>query len=106
MLMVLLVIGGLMLSVPATVIAQVVEPPPLWQGDDEVDQNDILVFEPQLFFELPFTQGFKISFNLGISFQVPRQLNFVTNDVTNFFLRFRSFILPAGGGTTEPTTGD
>lgn len=91
-----LLIGILLLVLPATAFAQAPEPPPEWSGESEVSDGDILVFEPQFFFELPFAQGFKISFNFGISIRVPRQLMLVDDSVFNFFVRFRSFIIPAG----------
>jgi hypothetical protein len=90
-----------LLALPATVLAQAPEPPPEWTGESEVSDTDILVFEPQFFFELPFAQGFQISFNLGISIRVPRQLMLVDNPVYNFFVRFRSFVIP--GGVEAPT---
>jgi hypothetical protein len=90
-----LLMGVLALAMPVTVSAQEIFPPPEWQGDGEVSENDILVFEPQLFFELPFAQGFRISFNFGFSLQVPRQLTFLTNEAYDLLLRFRSYIIPA-----------
>jgi hypothetical protein len=91
-----LLIGLLLLGLPATVTAQAPEPPPEWDGEIELADDDILVFEPQLFFELPFAQGFQISFNIGISIRVPRQLILVTEEAFNFFVRFRSYVIPAG----------
>lgn len=97
-----LLIAVLLLALPAAVLAQAPEPPPDWSGESEVSEDDILVFEPQFFFELPFAQGFQISFNLGISIRVPRQLILVDDNVFNFFVRFRSFVIPAGGQGTTP----
>jgi hypothetical protein len=93
-----ILIGFLLLVMPATVAAQAPEPPPEWDGEIELADDDILVFEPQLFFELPFAQGFQISFNFGISIRVPRQLILVTEEAFNFFVRFRSYVIPAGAG--------
>lgn len=91
-----------LLALPATALAQAPEPPPEWGGESDVSETDILVFEPQFFFELPFAQGFKISFNLGVSIRVPRQLMLVNSEVYNFFVRFRSFVIPGGIETTTP----
>jgi hypothetical protein len=79
---------------PARGLAQT-EPPNEEVEDLEVSDDDILVFEPQFFVEFPFAQGFAISFNFGIKFEVPRRLLLVENDILNFFLRFRSYIIPA-----------
>jgi hypothetical protein len=97
-----LLISILVLAIPTVVFAQEVEPPTVLTDDFEPSEDDILVFEPQLFFELPFMQGFKISFNFGISFQVPRQLMLVTTDAYNFFLSFRSYVIPAQGVDAAP----
>ena len=98
-----LLIVILLLAATVTASAQAPEPPPEWSGESEVSEGDILVFEPQFFFELPFAQGFKISFNFGISIRVPRQLMLVDDSVFNFFVRFRSFIIPAGSEAITPT---
>jgi hypothetical protein len=90
-----LLIGSFIFVTPTAVFAQEVEPPTVLTSDFEPSDDDILVFEPQLFFELPFMQGFKISFNFGISLQVPRRLWLVTTDAYNFFLNFRSYVIPA-----------
>jgi hypothetical protein len=86
-------IGVLTFSLPTMVMAQETDPPA--QDDTELDdtpENDILVFEPQFFWELPLSQGFKISFNFGISFEVPRELTLLSDDAFNLFLRFSSYI--------------
>ena len=80
-------------SLPEVVMAQETDPP--GQETPELDdspENDILVFEPQFYWELPFTQGFKITFNFGISFEMPRGLTLVSEEAFNLFIRFRSFI--------------
>ena len=90
---VLILIGVLIFSLPTTVLAQETDPPA--QGATELDdtpENDILVFEPQFFWELPLSQGFKISFNFGISFEVPRELTLLSDQAFNLFLRFSSYI--------------
>jgi len=97
-----LLIGALWLAFPAAAFAQTPEPPPDWTGESGVSDEDILVFEPQFFFELPFAQGFQISFNLGFSIRVPRQLMLVNDEVYNFFVRFRSFVIPAEGQDITP----
>lgn len=94
-----LLIGLVLLAWPATTFAQTT-PPPIWVGEGEGAIDDILVFEPMLFFELPFMQGFKVSFTFGISIQVPRQLVLVNDDVFNFFLRFSNYVIPASGAIT------
>ncbi len=96
-----LLITALTLSFPVAALAQEVLPPVV-QDETGISEDDILVFEPQLYWEFPFAQGFKISFNFGISLEVPRFLNLVEDDVFNFFLRFRSFVRPAE--TSLPTT--
>ena len=97
-----LLISILVLVIPTAVFAQEVEPATVLTSEFEPSDDDILVFEPQLFFELPFMQGFKISFNFGISFQVPRQLRLVTDNAYNFFLSFRSYVIPAQGVGATP----
>lgn len=92
-----LLIGFSLLALPAAAAAQTPEPPPEWDGDTGGSDDDILVIEPQFFFELPLAEGFQISFNFGISIRVPRLLNLVTEDAYNFFVRFRSYVIPAGG---------
>lgn len=91
-----------LLALPTLAAAQTPEPPPEWDGESGVSEGDIIVIEPQFFFELPFAQGFQISFNLGISIRVPRQMMLVSDDAYNFFVRFRSFVIPAQGETTTP----
>ena len=94
MIIMTLLMGALTLVAPAAVFAQDTQPPSV-QAETGTTDDDILVFEPQLFWEFPFAQGFKISFNFGISLEVPRFLNLVENDVFKFFLSFRSFVRPA-----------
>jgi hypothetical protein len=94
--MLILLIGALIFSFPSTVWAQEVDPP---AENDEIEDydGDKLVFEPQFFWELPFGQGFQISFSFGIAFQVPTELMLMDENAFNFFLRFRSYIIPAEG---------
>jgi hypothetical protein len=90
---VLALIAIMAFALPEVVMAQETDPP--GQETPELDdspENDILVFEPQLYWELPFAQGFKISFNFGISFEMPRGLTLVSEEAFNLFIRFRSFI--------------
>ena len=94
-------IGALTLAGPAVVFAQDTLPPSV-QAETGTSDDDVLVFEPQLYWEFPFAQGFKISFNFGFSLEVPRFLNLVEDDVFNFFLRFRSFVRPAETGVPVP----
>lgn len=101
-LMICLLIGVTLLALPGAAFAQTPEPPPEWDGNVGVSDDDILVFEPQFYFELPFAQGFQISFNFGISIRVPRQLMLVNDQVYDFFVRFRSYVIPAGAETAEP----
>jgi len=91
-----LLIGIFLLALPAAAAAQTPEPPPEWDGASGVSDEDILVIEPQFFFELPLAQGLEISFNFGISLRIPRVLTLVTEDAYTFFLRFRSYVIPAG----------
>jgi hypothetical protein len=97
-----LLIGFLLLAMPAAVTAQAPEPPPEWDGESEVSDDDILVIEPQFFFELPLAQGLEISFNFGISIRIPRVLTLVTEDAYTFFLRLRSYVIPAGEEAAAP----
>ena len=99
---ILLLVGISLFSMPARGLAQT-EPPNEEVEDLEVSDDDILVFEPQFFVEFPFAQGFAISFNFGIKFEVPRRLLLVENDILNFFLRFRSYIIPAETETPAVT---
>lgn len=101
-LLVCLLIGLSLLAVPAAAFAQTPEPPPEWDGNVGVADDDILVFEPQFFFELPFAQGFQLSFNFGITIRVPRQLILLDEDVYNLFVRFRSYVIPGGEETSTP----
>lgn len=87
----------LVLAFPSTAAAQETDPPQELNEDDEVSDEDILVIEPQFYLEFPFSQGFKISFNLGISIEVPRRLVLAENDILNFFIRFQSYVIPAEG---------
>ena len=102
MIIVALQMGALTLAAPTAALAQDITPLPVVSEEPGISADDILVFEPQLFWEFPFAQGFKISFNFGISLEVPRFLNLVEDDVFNFFLRFRSFVRPAE--TVSPVT--
>jgi hypothetical protein len=97
-----LLIGALLLAAPAAAFAQEVQPPPIWTGDQTLANDDLIVFEPQFVFELPFMEGFKTSFNFGFTFQVPRHLMLVEEDVYNFFVRFRSYIIPGQGEASTP----
>jgi hypothetical protein len=87
---------ALLFGAPSIVQAQEVDPPTQdpqeSTGLDDTPENDILVFEPQFFWELPLSQGFKITFNFGISFEVPRQLTLLSEEAFNFILQFRSYI--------------
>ena len=85
----------LVLVFPSTAAAQETDPPRELIEDEEVSDEDILVIEPEFFLEFPFAQGFKISFNFGISIEVPRRLILVENDILNFFIRFQSYVIPA-----------
>lgn len=98
-----LLIGFSLLALPAAAAAQTPEPPPEWGGESEVSDDDILVIEPQFFFELPFAEGFEISFNFGISIRIPRVLTLVTEDAYTFFMRFRTYVIPAGEEAAELT---
>jgi len=62
------------------------------------------VIEPEFFLEFPFGQGFQIAFNFGFSIEVPRRLVLVENDILNFFLRFKTYVIPADGGSTATAT--
>jgi hypothetical protein len=95
----------LVLAFPSTAAAQETDPPRELIDDEGVSDEDILVIEPQFYLEFPFAQGFKISFNFGITIEVPRRLILVNNDILNFFLRFQSYVIPAEGeieATTSP----
>ncbi len=104
--LVCLMIGISLLAFPAAAAGQTPEPPPEWDGFTGGSVDDVLVIEPQFFFELSLFEGFTISFNFGFSFRVPRQLNLVTEEGYDFFVRFRSYVIPAGEGTTVPTPGE
>lgn len=89
----LLLIAVVVFALPGTVMAQETDPPQEeTSGLDDSPENDILVFEPQFYFELPLAQGFKIVFNFGISFEVPRELTLVSDQAFDFILRFSSYI--------------
>ena len=94
-LLLVLLVSALVLAVPAPAFAQTIDPPPELTKDGDLSDEDILVFEPQLFWEFPFAQGFKISINFGVMIEVPHRLNLITDEVFNFFLRFRSYVIPA-----------
>lgn len=99
---VILLIGILVLAFPGAVMAQETDPPAAEAGTlDDTPENDILVFEPQFFWELPLAQGFKIIFNFGISFEMPRELTLVTQEAFDFILRFSSYIRE---NALEPTS--
>ena len=86
-------IGVMIFAFPSAALAQETDPPAQEPSQlDDTPENDILVFEPQFYWELPLSQGFKISFNFGISFELPRELTLLSEDAFNFFLRFRSFV--------------
>ena len=99
--LILFVITTLLFSVPAEVFAQETDPP-VEQEDPEESENDILVFEPRFSWEFPFGDGFKISFHFAISFEVPRQISLVQDEVFDLILNFNSFIRP--GALEEPET--
>ena len=111
-LLLVLLVSALVLAVPAPAFAQTIDPPPELTKDGDLSDEDILVFEPQLFWEFPFAQGFKISINFGVMIEVPRRLNLITDEVFNFFLRFRSYVIPAeaermpAAPTPTPESGD
>lgn len=89
----LTLIGVMMFALPGAALAQETDPPVEEPSQlDDTPENDILVFEPQFYWELPLSQGFKITFNFGISFEVPRGLSLVSEEAFNLFLRFRSYI--------------
>lgn len=70
---ILALIGIMIFALPGVVLAQETDPPVQETTElDDSPEKDILVFEPQFYWELPFTQGFKITFNFGISFEMPR----------------------------------
>jgi hypothetical protein len=92
-LLVIVLLGTLTFGFPGVAMAQETDPPTLEaQEVDDTPENDVLVFEPQFFWELPFTQGFKITFNFGISFEFPMDLTLVSEEAFNLILRFRSYI--------------
>jgi hypothetical protein len=101
---IVVLVAFLVLALPTTALAQDDDPPPEEPVEAPgVSEDDILIFEPQLYLEFPFNQGFKIILNFGISFEVPRRLLLVDNNILNFFLKFESFIRPA---ETAPEAGD
>lgn len=93
---ILALIVAVTFGMPSLALAQETDPPNEDQQEstelDDTPENDILVFEPQFYWELPLSQGFKITFNFGISFEVPRALNLLSEEAFNFILQFRSFI--------------
>lgn len=90
---ILALIGVMVFTLPSVALAQETDPPVEEPSQlDDTPENDILVFEPQFFWELPLSQGFKITFNFGISFELPRELTLLSEDAFSFLLRFRSFI--------------
>ena len=94
-------VAALMFSLPAAVFAQETDPP-VAPEDPETSANDILVFEPRFSWEFPFGDGFKIAFHFAISFEVPRQISLVQDEVFDLILNFSSFIKP--GALAEPET--
>jgi len=98
---ILFIITTMLFAVPAKVLAQETDPPVV-QEDTEESENDILVFEPRFSWEFPFGDGFKISFHFAISFEVPRQISLVQDEVFDLILNFNSFIRP--GALAEPET--
>lgn len=101
-LVVMVVIGAIAFSVPGIAMAQETDPP--IQEEQELDatpEDDILIFEPQFYWELPLTQGFKVTFNFGISFEFPMDLTLVSEEAFNLILRFRSYIREDGMEPTE-----
>lgn len=90
-----LIVGILVLALPAAAFAQALQPPTGLEQVIEESDDDILVIEPQLFFELPLAEGFSISFNFGFTIRIPRQLNLVTQRGYDLFLRIRSYVIPA-----------
>ena len=109
-LVIMALIGVLTFSLPTIVMAQETDPPVQDETTlDDTPENDILVFEPEFFWELPLSQGFKITFNFGISFELPRELTLLSEEAFNFFLQFRSYIRedalePVENPEPEPTT--
>jgi hypothetical protein len=97
----LLIMGSLIFALPTPALAQDTDPPPEETEEPGASDEDILIFEPQLFLEFPFNQGFKIKLNFGIVFEVPRRLTLFENNILNFFLRFKSSVRPAE--TAAPT---
>ncbi|MFW5714106.1 MAG: hypothetical protein ACOCYU_05490 [Brevefilum sp.] len=90
---ILTLMGAIVFGLPSVALAQETDPPmeeP--SGLDDTPENDLVVFEPQFFWELPLSQGFKISFNFGISFEMPRELTLLSEEAFNFFLHFRTFV--------------
>ncbi len=101
----IVMIGVLTFGLPTAALAQETDPPEQDTRElDDTPENDILVFEPQFFWELPLSQGFKISFNFGISFEVPRELTLLSDEAFNFFLQFRSYIREDALEPTETPT--
>ncbi len=97
-------VGVLVLAFPSAAMAQETDPPRELIEEEGVSDEDILVIEPEFFLEFPFGQGFKIAFNFGFSIEVPRRLVLVENDIFSFFLRFRSYVIPAEGTVTSTPT--
>jgi len=96
-----LMIAVSLFALPAAAFAQTPEPPPEWDGFTGGSDDDIVVIEPQFFVELPLFEGFTISFNFGFSIRVPRQLRLATEEGYDFFVRFRSYVVPAGTEIAE-----
>lgn len=94
-------VASLLFSLPLTVFAQETDPP-VAPEDPEISENDILVFEPRFSLEFPLGDGFEITFHFAISFEVPRQIRLVQDEVFDLILNFNSFIRP--GALEEPET--
>ena len=97
-------VGVLVLAFPSAAMAQEADPPRELIEEESISDEDILVIEPEFFLEFPFGQGFQIAFNFGFSIEVPRRLVLVDNDILNFFLRFRSYVISAEGESTATAT--
>ena len=97
-------VGVLVFAFPSAAMAQETDPPRELIEEESVSDEDILVIEPEFFLEFPFGQGFQIAFNFGFSIEVPRRLVLVENDILNFFLRFKTYVIQAEGTVTSTPT--
>ncbi len=95
LLVILTLAGGLMFAAPSPVYAQ--EADPVEEAAEAEYAGEILVFVPQLYWEFPLANGFKITFNFGLTIELPRQLMLLQDDAFNFFLSFDSYMRPAEG---------